>query len=240
MTFLFCNLKLSLRKMSLKTLSEHFCAEWPSGQKQKHDKFYGAYVSHSLSPHGALHLYKTVYFTQISFSLPSTSLQSHEIKALTSKIIASLLRKMKLPSTFPRALVFSSHSRLALDVPDLEFAQGYTKVEKTIAHMRMKTTIGILIQIVLEWFQITAGVQTPILEDSSPLGYVYCPWVQALREFLRLTGTTLVIPDIWRPRPQREKDRCVMDCFRGRPYLILTSVNAVRIRLKILYVSDIT
>ena len=28
--------------MSLKTLSEHFCAEWPSGQKfqQKHDKFF--------------------------------------------------------------------------------------------------------------------------------------------------------------------------------------------------------
>ena len=31
--------------MSLKTLSEHFCAEWPSGQKfqQKHDKFFNQF-----------------------------------------------------------------------------------------------------------------------------------------------------------------------------------------------------
>ena len=192
-----------------------------------------------MSPHGALHLYKTVYYTQISFSMPSTSLPAHDIKALTSRIIASLLRKMKLPSTFPRALVFSSHSRLALDVPDLEFAQGYSKVEKTLAHIRMKTTIGTLLRITIEWFQITAGVESPILESTDPLDYVHCPWIQALRSFLRITGTTLVIPSSWRPQPQRERDGCIMDKLKDRPYLNLAYVNAVRLHLQVLYLSDI-
>ena len=31
-----------------------------------------------------------------------------------------------------------------------------------------------------------------------------------------------------------------MDCFLGKPYLNLTSINAVRLHLRILYVSDIT
>ena len=106
--------------------------------RQKHDNFYNAFANHNLSPHGALHLYKTVYYTEINFSIPSTSLPTYDIKTLTSKIITSLLRKMKLPSTFPRALVYSLHSRLALDVTDIEFAQGYSKVEKTITHIPIK------------------------------------------------------------------------------------------------------
>ena len=90
--------------------------------QEKHKHFHESFISHKTTPHGALHLYKTVYFTQIGFSLPSTSLQTHEVKSLKSSIISTLLRKLNLPKTFPSALVFWSHSILALEVPDLEFS----------------------------------------------------------------------------------------------------------------------
>ena len=173
---------------------------------EKHSKFYDAFSGYKVTPHGALHLYKTVYFTQISFSLPTTSLKSSEIQSLQSKVISSLLRKLKLPPTFPRALVFSSHTRLALDVPDFEFTQGLQKVEKLIAHMRMGTSVGTLLEIVIEWYQIMSGTQEQVLKDTAPLDYVYCPWITSLRELLMKTGTHLIIPELWKPQPQREHD----------------------------------
>lgn len=54
---------------------------------KNHSKLYDAFSGYKVAPHGDLHIFRTVYFTQISFSLPTTSLKSSEVKSLQSKII---------------------------------------------------------------------------------------------------------------------------------------------------------
>ena len=206
----------------------------------KRDEFHRALTRFPATPYEALHLYKTVYHPQISFSLPTTSLGPAEVKSLQSNLIGTLMLKMKLPRTYPRALVFAPHSRMGLGIPDLEFVQGLQKVEKVISHLRMGSTLGDLIQIVLEWYQLSSGIQQSILDDTSPITYVYCPWVTTLRSFLYSTGATMHIPQLWTPTPQRENDSCLMDLFRQMPFLPLATINAVRLHLRVTYLSDIT
>ena len=74
---------------------------------------------------------------------------------------------------FPRVIVYAPGALMGIGVPEFEFSQGILKVEKVMSHLKMKSTLGTLIQIVLEWRQITAGIQSPILDDTSRLQYVY-------------------------------------------------------------------
>ena len=90
----------------------------------------------------------------------------------------------------------------------------------------MGTTPGSLIKFVVEWYQLSAGTQQSILQDTSPIDYVYCPWVAALRKFMHSTGTTMHIPQLWLPARQQENDECIMDLLRSKPYLSLSTINA--------------
>ena len=81
-----------------------------------------------VNPYEALHLYKSVCYTQINFLLLLTALQPHEIQTLQSQVVNALLQKIRLPVTFPRAIVFASTKSLGLGVPELDFHQGYSKI----------------------------------------------------------------------------------------------------------------
>ena len=54
--------------------------------------------------------------------------------------------------------------------------------------MRMGTSVGTLLEIVIEWYQIMSGTQEQVLKDTSPLDYVYISWITFLRKFLRKQG----------------------------------------------------
>ena len=80
----------------------------------KHKTFDAALSASPVTPYEALHLFQTVYFSQISFSLSSTSFRPKEIKKLQSKIIVTLLRKLHLPHTFPRVIVYAPTSHMGI------------------------------------------------------------------------------------------------------------------------------
>ena len=207
---------------------------------EKQITFSKALTAIKATPYEAMQLYRSVYYAQIGFSLPSISLKSHEIQSLQSQALTALLRKVKLPITFPRALVFASTEHLGLGVPELGFQQGYTKIQRIISHLRMKTPLSALIKIVVEWYQLHAGIQESALKFTDRIGYVHCPWIGELREFMRKTKTHMVCPSLWTPKPQREGDECIMNKLRGKTGLKLERVNSVRLYHKVLYVSDIT
>ena len=107
--------------------------------------------------------------------------------------------------------------------------QGIYKVEKIMSHLRAKSALGNLIHVVLEWYQLTAGIKRPILEETAPIEYFYCPWVHDLRKSLATLRATVKYPEAWVPKPQRESDACVMDLFKEEPSIEMEGVNLVRI-----------
>ena len=48
-----------------------------------------------------------------------------------------------------------------------------------------------------------------------------------------------MIPEIWTHKPQREEDTWIMDIVRDKLFLNLEQINAVRLHLRVLYVSDL-
>lgn len=129
---------------------------------------------------------------------------------------------------------------MGIGLPDFKFSHGITKVETLVSHLLMHSTLVTLIRIIIEWFQITAGTQTSILKETSPIRYIYCPWVQSLQHFLRKTNAKLRYPGMWTPTPQQQNDKCLMDIFRRDKGLHLGRINAVRLYLKIFYISNIS
>ena len=207
--------------------------------QEKQEKFSRALLATQTTPYEALQLYRSVYYAQICYPLPSTSLQTQELQSLQSSAVNALLQKVKLPVTFPRAVVFAPTDRLGLGIPEIGFHQGYTKLQRLMSHLRLGTQLGTLMKIVLEWYQQQAGIQTSILRYLEDIDYVYCPWVAELRRFLRKARVWVDCPSLWVPGPQREGDECVMDKMRDKKDIHLEQVNAVRIYHKIVYVSDI-
>ena len=65
--------------------------------------------------------------------------------------------------------------------------------------------------IVMEWYQIITGIRTSVLKDTTPIKYVYCPWMHSLRDFLHRTRAEVLYPGMWRPIPQRKNNKCIMD-----------------------------
>ena len=61
-----------------------------------------------------------------------------------------------------------------------------------ISHLRLKTPLGTLIKIVVEWYQLHAGIQQSVLEYTGNIEYIHCPWVDEVREFMRKAKVHMV------------------------------------------------
>jgi len=85
---------------------------------------------------------------------------------IQSPATSIFLTKLGYPRTFPRAITYASPDCGGVGFLHLGHEQGIQKVLQLINHLRTNTGIGTVYRIVLQHYQLLAGLQSSILEDT--------------------------------------------------------------------------
>eukprot|EP00957_Ditylum_brightwellii_P130577 9960826-Ditylum_brightwellii.AAC.1 len=96
--------------------------------------------------------------------------------------------------------------------------------------------------IALSYAQLVAGSSAPYLQEvMANRSYVPASWLSNTRTFLRTCNCSILIPDLWLPRPQQDFDKILMDVFEAKKPsdATLEKLNMVRLYLGVLTLADI-
>ena len=108
---------------------------------------------------------------------------------------------------------------------------------KLFLHKRHK----ILIQSIVEWYQLTAGVEEPLLaKPNKQISYTSSVWFQDIIDFLYKHNITIFTKKILNITSQRKKDKCIMKEILqlNLSKTSLIQINSCRIYLKVFHLSD--
>jgi hypothetical protein len=158
-------------------------------------------------------------------------------------IINTVLTKLDCNRHMPRAVVFASTTLGGIGLLDLFMEQGSSQITTILAHLRSHSPIDETILILIETYQICAGITYPVLENNNIYHYyVNSPWVQITKSFLRAIKGQLYIPSIATIKIIRVNDVALMESANTQRFTKsqLESINACRIYLKITTLAEIT
>jgi hypothetical protein len=142
----------------------------------------------------------------------------------------------------PQAVVYAYKHKGGLDLLYLYTKQGSSQVKPVISHLRSKLYIANSIEILLELYQLLAGMMECPLVNTDYHVYVNAPWIQSIRTFLWSIKGTVYIPDIKILQQLWDNDRTIMDSTKSNYFTKteLKSINACRIYLQVITISKIT
>ena len=147
------------------------------------------------------------------------------------------LPKMGYNRNTARAVVYGPAKHGGIGIKHLYAEQSIAQITALIQHTRLCSPLGRTICINLDWVQIIAGIQRPVLEDTQPIQHMEGKWFKSIREFLHKTACTIRIDGLWTPRVQRLHDQCIMDALRTSQDAM--RINRVRIYLQATTIADI-
>jgi len=103
------------------------------------------------------------------------------------------------------------------------------------------TTNGQLHAFTTNQYQIYAGIQQPILEDTKEITWIPHSWISSIRQFLHTTNSKICLQNPWTPKDWRVHNHCIMDnAMQCRPSSLLKTVNSVRMYLCVSLLSEIS
>jgi len=120
--------------------------------------------------------------------------------------------------------------------------QGLQKVLQLVKHLRINTGIGAVYRIVLQHYQLLAGLPTLILEDTRPIPWSNAPWIDTVRQFLHTINGQILLSQPWLPTARRQNDRFIMDdvLALNLPTTHAFQISSVRLYLRVTTLSEIT
>jgi hypothetical protein len=114
-----------------------------------------------------------------------------------------------------RAVVYGPQECGGIGVKNLYVEQSVKQIKALIQHTRIKSPLGDIMSINLDWVQLIAGIQQPIFEDTKSLYHLEGEWFISIREFLQATEWQIKMRNRWTPQLEREEDRCIMDVIQA-------------------------
>jgi hypothetical protein len=140
-------------------------------------------------------------------------------------------------------LAFKGTKLLGLGLRHHYCAQGISHIKQLVQHTRQQDENGKMYRIVLDYSQLLAGVQYPILQyPKLTLPHVKDPLITTICQFLSDSQLNIVIPDIYIPKPLRENDQnimCKLLKMEKSPILV-QRVNQCQLFLQITWLSEMT
>jgi len=135
----------------------------------------------------------------------------------------------------PKELVYAPSTHGGIGIKNLCTEQGLAKVLQVLKHLRAKTTLGTLLTITIQAYQLQAGIPENVLEDTTPLPWMPDRWLNNLRHFLHSIGGTIELENKWTIPKLRENDRHLMSDFLNAnlPQRDLTKLNNCRLYLQV-------
>ncbi len=92
----------------------------------------------------------------------------------------------------------------------------FEKVKLLVGSIRLQDKLGKMLVIQLTWLQLFARISAPLLEYSIDIPYLPLGWLQNIHSMLVETGIKIELSFGWRPTPQRQEDRVIMDIVHSQ------------------------
>jgi len=157
-------------------------------------------------------IYKQCYLPTVSYPLPAMHILLNKLYDLQSAATTVFLTKLGYLWTFPRSMVYASASRGGLGFRHLRYEQGLQKCMQLIKQIRTATSMGVISQIIMEHYQLMAGISKPVLKDTCTLSWSNAKWFDTMWQWflheingqiifkkpgISLNGTTMIVTS-WR------------------------------------------
>jgi hypothetical protein len=195
-----------------------------------------------VNPKDSHQSFTTVFTPSICYPLAATSTRKSQLQSLQKPVIHAVLARMGFNRHMPREVVLASRLKSGIGLLDLYSEQGARQVQLIISHLRAQSYLHPTFIILLESFQLSAGLIENPLFYTGPIQYVRSPWLLSLREYLNNIKASIVINEIKTLQPIRKYDQPIMN----QNYLLQYTksqqeqINAVRLYLKVTTIAEIS
>jgi hypothetical protein len=122
-----------------------------------------------------------MYIPSLTFGIGSTLMNLEQLDNIQKPMINAILPKMGFSSKTCRHVVFGPRKYLGIGARDLVKERGVQQILLLLKHIRSDQDLSTLLRIALEWFQLQAGITSPILEcPNLKLPYLEDGWFTTL------------------------------------------------------------
>jgi len=120
--------------------------------------------------------------------------------------------------------------------------QGIQKCLQVLKHLCTKTSIGHVFTIVLEHYQLLAGIADPVLEDTCTIPWCNAPWLNHLQQFLHHINGQIILKQPWFLSCHHQHDCYIMEdiLLLNLPPQQAIQLSSVHLYLQITVLSKIT
>jgi hypothetical protein len=164
------------------------------------------------------------------------------LEDMQGAVSQALLNSMGYNRNTPEVIRHGPMELGGVGILSLETVHNTSKINHILQHLRMGRMTGQMIKVALEWAQVIAGTQTPILEDSRVLHHLTEPWIAGVQQFLAKQNSSIQIASLTPQITRRDNDQRIMEFalqnnMRPRD---LQMINNCRLYLQVENISDIT
>jgi hypothetical protein len=195
-------------------------------------RYYESINTSVLTPSEAYISYSSYMRPRLTYSLPCTS--STQLQC----------RQVQAPALSPRAIIFSGPQYGGLSIPYLYNDQGIGQLQLLVGHIKLGDDTGNLILFLLSHLQSAVGSDTSLfsLSYSTYERIIECNWLTSVWSYVNTANITIDIENQWLPQLARERDTMILDHALTLQFTTqqLRQINASRIYLQVLTISDIT
>jgi len=211
--------------------------------KIRNQKYMQVLTKCSLSRREVKVIYRQCYVPAVTYPLPASVIPQGKLYDKQKSITTAFLAKTGYPRTFPWAVVFAPKTQGGIGLCHLGAKQGTQKILQVLKHMRAKTSIGTIYQVLINQYQLNSGFSEPILEATTPIPWSQAYWVDTLCTYLTQIQGTVILHQPWTPKERREHDKPLMVMLLQANLPLSTHeyklLNNVRIHLQATMLSDI-
>ena len=192
-------------------------------------------------PHHYGHLHQQCTINpKLSYPLLASSLTDRQIESIHKIIHPSVIAAKGFNWNWHIPLRYGKHKYCGLEMLDLKVEQRLRKIQLMRKHFLNKRH-KIPIQSIIEWYQLTAGVEEQLLEKSNKhINSTSSVWFQDIIDFLYKHNISIFTKKILNIKSQRKYDKCIMGEVLQLQLskTLLIQLNSCRIYLHVFHLSD--
>jgi len=158
-----------------------------------------------MSQHKANVLYHSCFLPALTYSFPAMWLSTKFLDQVHRLSTSTILNKMGFHCNLPQSLVFAPRDAGGVGLCNLIHEQGAQQIIILLCHLQAKTPLGIAIKLLLQTYQLWAGLRRHVLDDTQPCMWIPDHWLSHLCATMQSNQITIRYQS-WTIPPLRHND----------------------------------
>ena len=177
---------------------------------------------------------------KLTYSLVVSSMNNKLLKLIHSLIHPSVIASKGFNRNWPEGLRYGNHKYCGLEMLDYRVEQRLRKI-KLLHKLLLHPTHKILMQGIIEWYQLSAGWQI-LVNPSIQVNYVNSIWLQDLLNFMATSQIKIFTTTFLTANRQHKNDKSIMVEVSKMKSSKQSNIqiNACRLYLQVATLSDIS